>query len=676
MIKAHLQKAFIPALAICFAIAATPARAAEEAPEEKSTTVHKLDNVVVTASGFEQDIKNAPASITVITREELEKRQFSTLADALRGVEGITQIGDVNSGFSIRGMDTDAVLILIDGKRQNTSGINIKHSPNAGMNNNWIPPVHAIERIEIVRGPMSTLYGSEALGGVINIITRKVGDDWHGSISWDHTYMEDNKAGDLNQYNVYLSGPVVADKVGIQLWGFDKRQQKDYNMGNVAEVKRQSGDVRLWLLPVKEHTFMLEASKEIQDYWGKATNSRVWANDDATYTRDMYTISHDGDWGFGKSQARFYYEESSRDSPTENIHPKTTNKVGDLNFTLPIANHMAVLGGQWKDYKHTQEQGLYISLNGADVNSTLYEWSLFAEDEWAITEKFSMVGGIRYDKNEYFGHHWSPRGYILFHVTPEFTIKGGVAKGFKSPTLAQVDSNISFENQTSYVWGNSDLQPQKSVNYELGAHYANETITGGVTIFYTDYKNKIANSRFTDSAGNYLPDPLGRPKNWATYYNYGEAFVRGVEANFSYKFTPDVKLSANYTYTDSEIKSSSTTVHGQVFPLKKGNPISKTPEHMANVTLDWQIFESLGSFFMAHYEGKETQVSWSSEELKKNDKGLITFDLGLNWKAAEHIDISATVYNLTDAVRSNDDANEIADYEYGRRYWVKFAVNF
>lgn len=131
---------------------------------------------VVTAAGREQKLVDAPASITVITREELERKQFRSLADAVRNIEGVSIVGGDKGSISIRGMEPDQVLTLVDGRRQNTGQVTLKGGTSEALGMNWIPPVEAIERIEIVRGPMSTLYGSQAMGGVINIVTRKVAD--------------------------------------------------------------------------------------------------------------------------------------------------------------------------------------------------------------------------------------------------------------------------------------------------------------------------------------------------------------------------------------------------------------------------------------------------------------------------------------------------------------------
>ncbi|KUJ92206.1 MAG: TonB-dependent receptor, partial [Pseudomonas sp. 63_8] len=202
-----------------------------------------LGDVVVSASGFEQKITEAPASISVISREELQQKSFSNLAEALEDVEGI----DVRQGtgktgglnISIRGMPSEYTLILIDGRRQNAAG-DVTPNGFGETSTSFMPPLSAIERIEVIRGPMSTLYGSDAMGGVINIITRKVGKEWAGSLTLDHTYQENRDFGDASKASLYASGPLVDGLLGLQLRGslYD-RSASDLSFDNDSTVSRR-----------------------------------------------------------------------------------------------------------------------------------------------------------------------------------------------------------------------------------------------------------------------------------------------------------------------------------------------------------------------------------------------------------------------------------------------------
>jgi outer membrane receptor for ferrienterochelin and colicins len=177
----------------------------------------ELRTLVVTAGGFEQEIVNAPASITVVTREELERQRVRNLADALRNLEGVDVDGldarsnkTGNRSISLRGLPSEYTLLLIDGRRQNVAGT---VAPNAfgDAASVFLPPVAAIDRIEVIRGPMSTLYGADALGGVVNIITRKPGDEWVGSAILDSTFPSDSAFGATTGFELYGAGPIVSE---------------------------------------------------------------------------------------------------------------------------------------------------------------------------------------------------------------------------------------------------------------------------------------------------------------------------------------------------------------------------------------------------------------------------------------------------------------------------------
>jgi outer membrane receptor for ferrienterochelin and colicins len=169
-------------------------------------------DIVVTAAGFEQKITDAPASISVISAEELEGRPYVTLLDAVRYLEGV-DIGETRDKtgqgtVSLRGMGSDYTLILINGRRQNNNG-NIYPNGFNGNQFNHIPPRDTIERIEVIRGPASTLYGADAMGGVINIITKRTLDRWSGSLTASRTFEGSKEYGDDTTVDAYLNGPVI-----------------------------------------------------------------------------------------------------------------------------------------------------------------------------------------------------------------------------------------------------------------------------------------------------------------------------------------------------------------------------------------------------------------------------------------------------------------------------------
>src|SRR5690554_503384 len=202
----------------------------------------RLSDTVVTASGFEQKITEAPASISVISQEDLQQNRYSNLAQALDNVEGIDirqgtgKTGGLN--ISIRGLPSEYTLILIDGRRQNSAG-NVTPNGFNETSTSFMPPMSAIERIEVIRGPMSTLYGSDAMGGVINIITKKVAKEWSGSVTLGHTLQEDSDYGDTSNASIYASGPLVEDLLGLAVRGnVHLRDESDLMFDNDSTVSR------------------------------------------------------------------------------------------------------------------------------------------------------------------------------------------------------------------------------------------------------------------------------------------------------------------------------------------------------------------------------------------------------------------------------------------------------
>lgn len=189
---------------------------------------YELAEVVVTATGFEQKITAAPASISVVSAEELHTRPYITLVDAVRDLEGV-DVGETSDKtgqrtVSIRGMGADYTLVLIDGKRQNNHG-DIYPNNFGGNQFGHVPPLEAIERIEVIRGPASTLYGADALGGVINIITRKAPAQWSGSATVSHALQEKSMFGTDTTYDLHATGPLIENRLGLTLRGAQYRRE-------------------------------------------------------------------------------------------------------------------------------------------------------------------------------------------------------------------------------------------------------------------------------------------------------------------------------------------------------------------------------------------------------------------------------------------------------------------
>ncbi|RYJ62294.1 TonB-dependent receptor domain-containing protein [Pseudomonas songnenensis] len=654
-----------------------------------------LNDTVVSASGFEQKITEAPASISVISREELQQKRYNNLAQALGDVEGIDigqgtgKTGGLN--ISIRGMPSQYTLILIDGRRQNAAG-NVTPNGFNETSTSFMPPLSAIERIEVIRGPMSTLYGSDAMGGVINIITRKVAKEWTGSLTQDYTYQEDRDFGDTRNTSIYASGPLIDGLLGLQVRGsLFNREESELSYGNGIDVSKRGPSpvdgrnsnvgARLSLTPHENHDFGLDVERGRQKYNndecqlgsldGLDRNCDVVANnahgyaDELRFEREQIALTHTARLGFGTLDSSLMHnttETIGRTIPGDVIGNdsgipgsligddrdlETTNLVFDTKLVAPIGeSHIATIGGQW--WKAEMSDG--IALDDFEQKT----WALFAEDEWRLRDDLALTLGARYDDHEAFGGHVSPRAYLVWSTTENWTMKGGISRGYRTPDLNDLHVGINgvTGQGTIITVGNPDLEPETTTSTEFGIYFDNLSgFNANATLFHNKFKDKIASTDGVQVTGRPgVPDGT-----YSQQVNVDEAVTQGLELAGSWQFAPAWTLSANYTFTDSEQKSGKD----------KGEPLTNTPEHLANVKLNWQTTDRFNLWVKSEYRGERTRFTSSYanlansdgspstnqsiyDTLGKNTKAYTLFHLGGSFRASENVTFNAAIYNLLD----------------------------
>lgn len=559
-------------------IALTIAGTAQAEPIEL-TAPTILDEVVVTASGFEQSVEDAPASVTIITGDELRKKSYNDLGDAVRNIEGVIVNGSANeTDISIRGMPPDYTLILVDGKRQSSRETRV--NGNRGYEQSFVPPAEAIERIEVVRGPMSSLYGSDAIGGVINIITRKVSPQWGGSVSYDYAARQHSDQGNARQTQFYLNGPLVEKYLGVQVWGryLDRQADDDVEVTNgFTKADHKDLTARLAFTPNENHDILLEAgATRLKNGDGTSVN---WATREQENNRDHYSLSHQGRWGWATSDVSLAYEKASREGKAAANQPEilgrkpvVENTVFDAKLVIPTAYNITTTGLQWNRAQLSDwNQGL---MDRRNYQFSVTQKALFAENEWSVTDDFALTTGARVDEHEQYGTHVSPRIYGVWRATPDWTFKGGVARGFKAPEIRAVVPGYATIRRNTYVnLGNPDLKPETSTNYELSALWSNRNnLSTGATVFHNVFKDKLSTENTARRWNGYIVQDR---------INVDEATITGAEINGRWDITRAFALKGNYTYTDSEQKSGSNA----------GAPLSLTPEHKANISADWTLSE-------------------------------------------------------------------------------------
>ncbi len=632
--------------------------------------------IVVTATGYAQRIENAPASITLIPREELQQERFNNLADALVDVEGVDvgatagKTGGLT--ISMRGMPSDYTLILIDGRRQNAPG-NVTPNGFNETSTSFIPPLSAVERIEVVRGPMSTLYGSDAMGGVINIITRQVGDRWSGTASLNTTIQGDGDFGNTYGATGYIHGPVVKDLIGLSVNGSYLRRDAATlayeNVGGVnvpitsfgaspTEADIMAIGSRLSVTPHPDHDVWLQYDYSDQRYdnstsqLGTATTQGGYGPEQR-FRRDQWLAAHNWRLGFGQLEttlSRQTTETIGRTIPPNTPgattgDPRTlraTNSIAETRLTGEVGPVAFAVGGQW--WNARMVDGV------APAPYEFDQWALYAEGGIEIVPSLTLTLGGRYDDHSTFGGKFSPRGYVVFNATDWLTLKGGVSRGFRTPQLNQIATGIvGFGGQgTIPLIGSPGLTPETSTSYEAGVYFDLPFgLSGNVTVFNNDFIDKIAsgpgipNCRFALAPNRPGCLDVGNFPNvdlFGQSINIDEAVTRGIEASVRYRIGDSVTIGANYTYTDSEQKTGP----------QAGLPLIGTPEHMFNANVRWNATDRLNLWARTEIRSSRYRGAGAAQNALGDFRAYELFHLGAGFELTENIRLNATIYNVLD----------------------------
>lgn len=661
------------------------------ANDEKISSISeptKLETIVVTAAGYEQDVSKAPASMTVITQKELETRQYNDITDVLRNTPGVVVSGAGSAQtISIRGMGSSYTLFLVNGKRQYSKDVN-PNGDDSGFEKNILPPISAIERIEVIRGPASTLYGSDAMGGVINIITKKVSDEWSGTVELGTILQDSNHSGEIKNGSVYLTGPLIENKLGMQLGLNKQKREEDSYVGAFRGTEIESLNSRLTYLINDQHDLEFEANftkQESESTAGK-TILNTGADSYGRNYREVFGLTHNGTYSDILNSSSYIQYEKSKNPDRKNA----TSGLSGIELETWLANSQ----WNWQLSNHNLISGVYFkneslvdsaTNQNADMPITeLERWAfaVFAEDTWSITDTFNLTTGLRYDHDENYDGNFSPRVYGVYNPTDAWTFKGGVSTGYKQPDLRQSSSEVHSVTGkgSAFIMGNDNLKPEKSVSYELGTAWQGDKSKASLTAFYTEYKDKITevrdcsspNGNNSDSATWACVDPFGRidaatgnVRLWnfiSSRINVDEATMQGVEASFDTELAEGVNLNTNYTYTETEQKSGDL----------KGQPLNQIPKHMFNATVDYNLNDALDVWTRLHYRS-ETSSYLGRTSMSEPTPAYQFLDVGFNYQFTPSLKGKFGVYNLLDEKAEDADGDQVLD---GRRYGISFVANF
>ncbi|MFK8331883.1 TonB-dependent receptor domain-containing protein [Pseudomonas sp. BJa5] len=621
-----------------------------------------LDNMVITASQTRHSELTAPASVSVISREQLQQMQALDLSEAVAKVPGVSIAASSTFGrhkIKMRGLDSDYTLLLVNGRR-----INSRDALTSNYANDFdlsAIPLSAVERIEVIRGPMSSLYGADAMGGVINVILRRPGNEAEGALSYSYQHTPSGDGGDINHSSLYSAGPLIEDRLLGNLV-LDASDQAAWKSSMTTDDRAHAREQRQNWAVMSNLNWLIDDSQDLELDFSARNDQRdgVWNNSNVNFPRNQqemerYTfgLTHNAQLERANTRLRYYHEQVnlSDDSQLTTALRGVAGDVRQRNQTVDgqisgdLGNHLLTAGAE---YRHT----LLEHNQNLDGDATDFQRALYLQDEIALGDLRLTLGG-RLDDHKTFGSEFSPRAYAVYSLTDDWVIKGGVGKAFKAPSISQADPSYAIPacRGRCVVAGNPELKPETATAYEIGTLYQSETLELGANLFYNDIKDMIL-------ADGWRP---GHMPAVLTYYNVSSARTRGVELLSSAQLSETLKLSANYTLTEAEDRDT-------------GEELRQVPKHTANADLNWQLTPRWQAQLGYQYIGSQVlRNTISNQDVDSAAYHLV--NLGSQYQLTPQLSLNAGVKNLGDSDR--DSAARDADYiELSRTLYAGFTLAF
>lgn len=533
-------------------------------------------DVVVTATRTQEEVKAVPQTVEVITKEDIEQLGATDVYSALRLAANVdvTSAGMAGHNVMIRGMSTNHTLILIDGKRfagEDTSATqNVYALGRLSLSN--------IERIEIVRGSASAQYGSDALGGVINIITKKskepsvmVGLSTGSEAINNYYHIDFGKQGNFSStFDMRFSDirkNMQAGDEGSNYYG----PIQDFNFAGTWDLGNDK-EIDLTLGYYNEHTKADYADKYTSTgVFQTSKDKKEWYD----YRRYDYSLGYSGKTDNSDYMIRTFY---SRLDKENNLYNYRSNFPGSMENILGSMypkydwdkstytlwgiegkntiqlndNHLLTFGGE---YRQNKVEGTRLGDGGDNVHQVsqsgngynspksysdkdITNYAGYIQDEWQVNDKLLVIPSIRYDHDSSFGGEVTPKIGATYFISDNSRIKANWGKGFKAPTISELYMAMhrAMGGQTVNVYGNPDLKPEKSTSWDISFEAEKDNNFGKLTYFNNDVKNLIT----TKQTGNSYFEQ--------GYVNVDEAEIDGVEMeigrNLDDKWT--IKVTSNW----------------------------------------------------------------------------------------------------------------------------------
>lgn len=573
----------------------------------------KLEELVVTATRVPTPEEEVGSSMTVITEEEIKDKGYTTVYEVLKGELGIDVVSTGGPGSQtsvfLRGMESYHTLVMIDGLKVGDPSLMQRQFNFANLT------VDNIERIEIVRGPQSVLYGADAIGGVINIITKR----GRGKPSFYAGF----EGGSYHTFRQFAGGSGEVKNISFSLAlshtktdGFSAADEdlpgneEDDGWENVTFSGRLDFEIAPWITAGTSLRFQ-RGDTDLDSGGGPYCDLEDYhVEHDQFFTRPyIETALFEGRWrqkvAFGVGSHKRDYEDAPwGDSSYEG---KSYQFLWQHDIEVHKTNEL-VLGLEY------QQEEMESS---SPMEESAWTLSLFAEDQIALWDVSYTTMGVRWDRHKEFGDHTTFRLTQAFLIRKTGTkLRGSVGTGFRAPSL--------YELYGPSLWGpvgNPELDPEKSIGWDVGVEQEvfGGLLKAGVTYFRNEVEDLI---EYISGQG---------------YVNIEEAESQGIEAFLEAGPWKGLSGRITYTYTDTEDD--------------QGERLLRRPLNKVGASLSYRFLEERGKvrihlLWVDEREDMDWSVWWSPKRVELDDYTRV--DLSASFKVYKNLEVLARVENLLD----------------------------
>ena len=568
-----------------------------EGKDEKGLSV-MLDEVVVTGTGTEHYLKDAPVQTEVITKKALEQFQARSIDELLSGLSPSLTFhdGDMGSHIQLNGLNNDYILIMIDGKRMN--------GDVGGQNDlNLLNPAN-IERIEIVKGAASSLYGSDAIAGVINIITKKSHDKMeltstsrvgeHGDVresasfglsigkiksvtgvNFRHTDGWQNT--DL-QWNQQQLKPGSTLKTVNRSTNYTLSENLEWNVNDKLQLTASGSYYERWVARSHGQWSYLANDFYYRNY-GFAAGGKYKLGGRNYLTADLSYDRYGYFYDYKLQEVTDYFIDGNRITyfPGQRIKQSIQKQVlGQVKGVFYFGERHILNAGIEYLYNHL-ESPHHIDGDKASV----YTLAAYAQEEWTARENMVITVGARGTLHKETGFNFSPKVSALYKLS-DFNLRASYAMGYKSPTVKELYYNYTATlggGALTAYHGNQDLKAQTSQYASIGVEYVKPKFQASVTGYVNLLRNMIELVEINLTAEEKL-DEIEKSKE---YRNLSKARIWGVDFTFSYQPTNDISLGGGYSFSDPKAQ-----YPNQGIDYMRYIPIDATSQHNATLNASWK----------------------------------------------------------------------------------------